>query len=34
MPIGIICNAAAVILGGFIGTLLGPRLSEDRKSVV
>ena len=31
MPIGVICNVAAVIIGGIIGNLLGPRLSEDFK---
>lgn len=31
MPIGVICNVISVILGGIIGNLLGPRLSEDFK---
>lgn len=31
MPIGVICNVAAVIIGGIIGNLLGPRLSEGFK---
>lgn len=31
MPIGVICNVAAVVIGGIIGNLLGPRLSEDFK---
>ncbi len=31
MPIGVICNVAAVIIGGIIGNLLGPRLSENFK---
>jgi len=31
MPIGVLLNVAAVVLGGILGNFLGPRLSEDFK---
>ena len=31
MPIGVLMNVAAVVLGGILGNFLGPRLSEDFK---
>lgn len=32
MPIGIIVNGIAVIIGGLIGTYVGPKLSERLKA--
>lgn len=32
MPIGIIVNGTAVIIGGIIGTFVGPKLSEGLKA--
>lgn len=32
MPIGVITNVLAVIVGGIIGTIVGPRLSENFKN--
>lgn len=34
MPIGIFTDVASVVLGGLAGSLLGPRLSEDRKQTL
>lgn len=34
MPIGVICNVVAVVIGGIIGNLLGPRLSETFKEKI
>ena len=31
MPIGVICNVLAVVLGGFAGSLFGSRLNQDFK---
>ena len=31
MPIGVITNVLAVVAGGIIGTLVGPRLSDRLK---
>ena len=31
MPIGVLLNVAAVVLGGILGNFLEPRLSEDFK---
>ncbi len=31
MPIGVICNVLAVVLGGIIGAACGNRLSDDFK---
>ena len=32
MPIGVITNVVAVIIGGLIGTAVGPRISERFKN--
>ncbi len=32
MPIGVIINSLAIIIGGIVGTVIGPKLSEDFKT--
>lgn len=34
MPVGVIVNVLSVVIGGFLGTLMGDRLSDDFKKVM
>lgn len=34
MPVGIICNAAAIAIGGILGALVGHKLSEELKTKI